>query len=399
MDGLASGSWLTRQRVSAVAAISGAIAVAMLLFLLIGGRGTLDPFGQPVGVDFTAFWHAGRLANAGDAARAWEPAALNAAVRATHGTSFAIAWLYPPPFLLVAAPLASLPYVPALIAWQALSLALIAVTLRAILPDRRATLVALASPITPMVLAHGQTAFLTAALLSSGLHLLNKRPVAAGSLFGALIYKPQFAVLLAPALLLGRNWKTIAAAIVSTVALAAFSFVLWGFASWEAFATSLRLSQVYMEQGAVGFHKSASLFSAARMWGASVTLGYAVQAIGLAAALALIWRLRAAEPALLAAGLCAATALSTPYLLDYDMATVAVGGAFLYAVGARTGFRPYERSILAYIWAVPWFSRDAAALTGLPLAQLSMIFLAALAWRRSGIKASPSRRSRGASAR
>src|SRR5256885_666021 len=83
---------------------------ATLLFLWFGRSGTVDYFGQPVGSDFTAFWNAGRLANAGEASRAWNHAALNASIQATHGTSYEAAWLYPPVFLLVMALLATMPY-------------------------------------------------------------------------------------------------------------------------------------------------------------------------------------------------------------------------------------------------------------------------------------------------
>ena len=112
---LSSGVWLTARRVRAIATISGVLGAAMIAFLALAGEGTLDPFGQPIGTDFSAFWHAGRIVNGGNPAAAWDPDTLNAAVRATHvGSDFATAWVYPPVFLLAAAPLAELPYLPAL---------------------------------------------------------------------------------------------------------------------------------------------------------------------------------------------------------------------------------------------------------------------------------------------
>ena len=58
---------------------------------------------------------------------------------------------------------------------------------------------------------------------------------------------------------------------------------------------------------------------------------YLLQAMGAAAGMALLWRLRAASPFVLCAVACAAIALSTPYLLDYDMTVVGLGAVFLYA--------------------------------------------------------------------
>ncbi|MEO5773187.1 MAG: glycosyltransferase family 87 protein [Sphingomicrobium sp.] len=392
---LASGEWLNRERVTIVAATSAAIGAAMLAYLFATAHHGVDRFGQPIGTDFSVFWNAGYLANQGRAADAWNPEILNATAHVTHGANVGdSAWLYPPPFLFVASPLAALPYVLALVLWQLFSLAIIAVALSAILRSRRAVLVALASPIVPTVLGHGQNALLTASLLSGGLLLLRRSPALAGSAVGALVYKPQLGLLIGPLLLVTRSWLALLAAALVASALIAGSLLFWGIESWHAFVASLKFGRLFMEQGSVGFHKSASLFAMARQWGASVRLGYAVQVVGLATAFWLIWRLRNSEPAIRAAGVCAAVALSTPYFLDYEMAVVGVGAAFLYAHGQATGFRPYERSLLALIWIAPWFSRPAAEYLAAPVSQIAVIGLAVLI----ALRASPSRHSRATSA-
>ncbi|MEA3057410.1 MAG: hypothetical protein QOF34_225 [Sphingomonadales bacterium] len=382
MEILASGSWVTRERVKAIATVSAAAGVAMLLFLWLAGHGTIDFFGQPIGSDFTAFWNAGRLANIGEAPQAWNPDALNASVRSTHGVTYPTAWLYPPVFLLVAAPLAAMPYLAALLLWQTLSLGAIALTLNAILKDRRAMMIALASPLTPMVLAHGQNAFLTAALLGAGLVALDRRPRTAGSLLAGLVYKPQLGLVVAPLLIMTKRWRALAWGALTGIALIGLSLLLWGVSSWIAFANSLAISRMYMEQGAIGFYKSASLFAMARQWGAPVALGYGLQAAGLLAALWILFRARNASTNIRAAGVCAAAALSTPYLIDYDMAVVGLGAVFLYAEARRSAFAPYERSALAIIWIAPWFSRPAAQYLTIPLGPLAMLLLAWLTVRR-----------------
>jgi hypothetical protein len=380
---LESGSWLSRERVTRVALISVAAGAAMLLFLWFGRSGTVDYFGQPVGSDFTAFWNAGRLANAGEASHAWNHATLNASIQATHGKSYEAAWLYPPVFLLVMALLAAMPYLPALLIWQGFSLAAIGLTLQRILQNRRDTLVALASPLTPLVLAHGQNSFLTAGLLGGGLIHLKERPKLAGCLLGGLVYKPQLALVLLPLLLLTRSWRALIAATLVAVALVLISTTIWGLDSWSAFAASLHMGREYMEQGTAGFYKSPSLFSMARLWGGSVEVGYAAQLVGILMALLLVWRSAGEKANLRAVGVCAAVALSTPYLFDYDMAVVGVGGAFLFAEGRNRGFLPFERSILAFVWIAPWVSRPAAQYLALPLGPAAMLLLAWLAWRRA----------------
>ena len=384
MSRLATGEWLTRERVTAMATAS-AIGGAVLLFgLLAGARGTVDAFGRPLGTDFSVFWNAGHLANGGHPVSAWNPHLLNAAARATHGPGVpASAWLYPPVFMFVAAALARLPYLPALFAWQSLSLLLAAAVLSAVLKDRRAVLVALASPLSALVLGQGQNAFMTMALLGFGLLLLDRKPLRGGACLGALVYKPQLALMLAPMLLFGRHWRPIAGAAFTAALLVILSALAWGPESWRAFFASLHFGRTFMEQGMVPFWKSAGLFAMARQWGAGVHFAYAVQAMGTLAGLWLVWRLRAAEPLLRNAATCAAIALSTPYLLDYDMTVVGLGAAFLYRAAASGGFRDYERSALALIWVAPWFSRPAAEYLTLPLGPIATALLAVMAVQRA----------------
>jgi len=109
-----------------------------------------------------------------------------------------------------------------------------------------------------------------------------------------------------------------------------------------------------------------------------------VQALGFMAGLLIIFATRKSSPNLRNAAVCVAATLSTPYLLDYDMALAGFGAAFLYAEGVRSGFLSYEKSILAFIWIAPWFARPASLYLWLPLGAIAMTLLAAMIARRSG---------------
>jgi Glycosyltransferase family 87 len=385
MGRLTTGAWLTRERVTIVAAASAIGGAILVIGLMLSAHGTVDAFGRPLGTDFSVFWNAGRMALHGQAGDAWNPDLLNAAARHVHQQAVpASAWLYPPVFLFVACALAMLPYVAALLAWQLVSFALATVVARLVLKDKRAILVALASPLTAMVLAHGQNSFLTLFLLGGGLLFLDGNPYAAGTLLGALIYKPQLALMLAPMLLFGRDWRIIAAAILAALVLAGASALVWGPESWRAFFVSLHFGRTCMEQGLVPFWKSAGLFAMARQWGANIEFAYLVQALGAAAALALLSQSRDALPNVRNAAACAAIALSTPYLLDYDMIIVGLGGAFLYReAAAGDQFLPGERNALAFIWFAPWFARPAAQFLTLPFGPIATLLLAWMACRRT----------------
>ena len=160
--------------------------------------------------------------------------------------------------------------------------------------------------------------------------------------------------------------------------LIALSLLTLGGDVWHAFADSLKFTQtVVLEQGDTGWEKIQSVFSAARMWGATVHTAYAVQiALGLvlAASIAWLWQSDAAFE-LKAAALATGSLLATPYVLDYDLVVLAVAIAYFTRHGLKYGFGSFEISLLAAAWIVPLLSRGVAGLTGIPLGLLVLLAL------------------------
>jgi hypothetical protein len=384
---LRSGDWLTADRVRAAATVSLVLTGLAMLYLLATAHGTLDAWGRPLGTDFSNVWTAGQMALDGRAPAAWDWAAhyqVQQAVHADPRVPF-YGWHYPPPFLLLAALLAALPYLAALFLWQAASLWGAVKVCRALLPGRTAFLATLGAPVVLVCLTHGHNGFLTAALLGGGLLLLDRRPLLAGLLFGCLIYKPQLALVVPLLLLAGGHWRAIAGACASAALLVGATLAVWGWPVWQAFLDSLPLTrEIVIEQGETGWHKIQSPFALARMWGGPVPLAYAVQgAATLAAMAAVLWLSRAARPHLRGAAVCAAALLATPYVLDYDLVVLGLGAAFLVADGLERGFLPWEKSLLALVWIAPLLARPLAEATLLPLGQVTIVAVLALAMRRS----------------
>ncbi len=384
---LRSGDWLTADRIRAVALVSLALGGLSLLYLVATSHGTLDAWGRPLGTDFSNVWTAGQMALNGRAPEAWDWTAHYLVQQAAHSDSNVpfYGWHYPPPFLLLAALLASVPYLAALFLWQAASLWAVVKSWRAILPGRNALLAGLAAPVVLVCLTHGHNGFLTAALLGGGLLLLDRRPLLAGLLFGCLIYKPQFALVVPLLLLAGLHVRAIAAACASAALLVGATLAIWGWPVWQAFLGSLPLTrQIVIEQGETGWHKIQSPFAWARMWGGDAPFAYAVQAAATVAAMgAVVWLARAARPNLRNAAVCAAAMLSTPYVLDYDLVVLGLGAAFLAADAVERGWLPWEKSLLALVWVAPMVSRTLAEAALIPLGQASIVILLALAVRRT----------------
>ena len=393
-QGLKSGEWLTPARARGYSMILlGFCLVAMVGWIALSD-GLIDRNGKPIGTDFSSFYAAGSLALEGHAADAYQPAAHYAREQSFFGqTTPYYSWNYPPVFLLIAAPLALLPYAFALALFQVASLALYFVVIAAILAPARAQdrviarnwlPVAAAFPAVFINLGHGQNGFLTAGLLGAALVTL-EQPALSGLCIGLLCYKPQFALVIPVALLAAGRWRVITSAALTVVALIALSWFLFGADSWTGFAASTEMSRkVLLEQGSVGFEKLQSAFAAVRLWGGSVPLSYATQ--GLVSALAVLatawgWRM-SNDRALKAALLVSATALTSPHLLDYDLVMLGPALAFLALAIRDDGARDYDKSLMALIWITPLLTRSVAGVVGIPLGLFATLALFALIVRR-----------------
>ena len=96
-------------------------------------------------------------------------------------------------------------------------------------------LLALAFPAVLINVGHGQNGFLTAALLGGALVVLDRRPIVAGILFGLLVYKPQYGLMLPLVLAVSGRWKCFAAAAATVVLLTIVTTLTFGASVWHAF--------------------------------------------------------------------------------------------------------------------------------------------------------------------
>jgi hypothetical protein len=390
---LASGDWLTGERIRGYSLILIALGVAGIGYLALTAQGLNDFLGRPLGTDFANIYAAGKYVLEGRPEAPFVPDLQHAMERRLFGPATPFyGWHYPPPFLIVAALLALMPYIVSLIVWQAATLALYLWSVLAIFAgqgkeDRGLILLAaLAFPAVFVNITHGHNGFLTAALIGGGLLLLERRSLLSGILFGCLCYKPQFGILIPLALAAGGHWRSFVAAAATVVVLVVASWLAFGGAAWAAFYESLAFTRVVvLEEGGTGFHKIQSLFAALRAWRAPIWLAYTAQALlmlALAAAIIAMWR-RPGPLAPKAAALIAGALLATPYVLDYDLVVAAPAIAFFVAHGLARGFLPYEKTALAAIFIAPLVTRAVAEHTTLPIGLLSLLTLFLLAWRRA----------------
>ncbi len=401
-DAIRTGEWLTASRIRGYATIMLVLGAAMLVWLAATADGISDWKGRPLGTDFSNVYAAGKWVLEGRPEAPFDPALQHEMEKRIFGaqTPF-FGWHYPPVFLGIAALLASMPYLPALFVWQAVTLALYLWSMRAILsrvPAERPAgarmrtstwlLPALAFPAVFINFGHGHNGFLSAALLGGGLMLLERRPQVAGVLFGLLCYKPQLGMMIPVALAAGSRWRAFVSAALAVVVLALLSYLVFGSGAWIAFRESLEFTRtVVLEQGGTGFHKIQSPFAAFRLIGAPLEVAYAAQAAAIctvAVLLFILWGSAAAFP-LKATALLSGALIATPYVLDYDLMVMAPAIAFFAAHGLRHGFHDYEKTVLAFAWAAPLFTRMLAELLLLPVGLIALLLLFGIALRRAAI--------------
>lgn len=201
----------------------------------------------------------------------------------------------------------------------------------------------------------GENSFLTAALFAGAILSLRSRPILAGVLFGLLIYKPQFGLLIPIALLAGERRQTFFAAAATCVAFSAVATALLGVGLWQAFFDHLGIALRAIDEGRKPWEKLPTAFVFLRMLGAPDLMAVVAQGVTTFAAAALVLHVwRRCGPTLLAgAVLVAATLVALPYLLDSEMAVLAVPLAILASDMARRGSLPWERATLFAIYVTP----------------------------------------------
>jgi hypothetical protein len=383
---LRDAEWLHPRRARAWRNILLAVTTLTALVWVALSRGGRDLTGKALGTDFLSFYAASRLALSGHPSQAYNVAAHHAAEAAVFGRDLGYAaFFYPPLFLLVCAPLAVLPYLPALVLWLTATGAAFCASLRGWFDRSFGWSTVAAFPAVFSTIGHGQNAFLSAALMGAGALGIESRPILAGVAFGLLAFKPHLGLLLPLALIAGGRWKTFAAASATVIAFAGASLAAFGPDAWRGFLANSGLARATLEQGLVEPGKMVSVFAAVRVLGGPTPLAYAAQgACLLATAAGLVWALRRRPRSRAEAPLIVlASLLASPFLLDYDLAILAFPLAWLAREGLMSGFRPWEKTVLLAAYVLPLFARSLAMQAHLPLAPLALGALFVLVLRRT----------------
>ena len=367
-----------------------AFCVANLVWLttaLLTGSWLWDETGRLISTDFLNVYAAGKFALSGAPVSAYDWPTHKAMEIQVLGYDFKgyYGWHYPPFYLFIAAALAMLPYAVAHAGWSAVSYLPFVAAVRASTGNNTGYLLALSAPALVANVLVGQNGFLTAALVGFTLVFLEKRPVLAGVCLGFLTYKPHFGILFPIALAAAGHWRAFFAAGVTAILLALASIAAYGLDPWLAFVRWLPVtSQAFLSEGRAEIEKMQSVFALLRTVGAPEWMAWGAQIVlsgAIAAAIWVIWKSRAHAYELKAAALGAGILLATPYIYLYDMVTITIPIAFLFAIGLTRGFLRYElRAIAVVMLLIAIFP-----FVKLPVGLAASLILAALILRRVAV--------------
>jgi arabinofuranan 3-O-arabinosyltransferase len=343
-----------RWRLLAYGYTLAAFYAVLLFYLFTHGLWLLDSRGFPVYHDFNRFWVAGLHALHGESASSYAPAVV-AEVEKYSGPYAIIS--YPPIFSMFLVPFAMLPFVPAFLVWEAVTLFGYIAVVYCIVKRQPAIALTLASPFTFCNVVSGQDGFLTGFLIGASLLLLERQPVLAGVFIGCLAYKPHFGILFPVALVAASRWRAFASAAATVVFLVVASAVAFGVDGWVKFPL------VLLSEGSETMSADAAsrwgfllqtVYGLTRILHAGAPLAWLLQGattVAVGFVVWMIWR-SSVRYSLKAATLSAAVLMASPYAFVYDMAAIAIPVAFLASDQIRHGLLRGEQTTLLAVFVI-----------------------------------------------
>ena len=339
--------------------------LAWLLFLpyVMTAHGHLDFARHALGRDFVNLWTASHLEFTSHRLDIFDPPKFLEWERRLFDRRLPFHfWSYPPPALLLAAPLAPFPYFTALGIWSLAGVLLLAPAAHVFTGARLGeTLLLAASPAVAVNIALGQNGAVTGCLILCGVALWDRRPRVAGALLGLLAFKPQLPVLLPLAALARPRPGLILAAAVSALTVIAASTLAFGLDAWRGFlGPTLKVQSIMLTRGRGPFMwMMPGVYMSVRALGGAAPLAAVAQVPFTLIGAVLTWlAYRSERPAALKGGvLILATLIATPQAFNYDL-VAAAGPALLLLRDASI----WRRVAGVALWILPVLLLAAQAL-------------------------------------
>ena len=342
-----------------------------------GGR---DQKAHMLGRDFVNVWQGAKLAGEGKISSLYTVSDYMAAIHKSFGDDYPQHnFSYPPHLVCIILVFGLMPYFPALALWTAAGFAAIGTALRKWAKQSWAVVaLAVLSPASVANVVSGQNGAFTGACFLGGLYLCEGAPIPAGVLFGLLTVKPHLGILIPFVLLLRRNWKCIASAGATVLAMAGFSLLLWGVTPWKDYIDNVIPYQAtLLSAGQAFYHRMTPgvFFDLANIIPEWAKLIHALIALPVAAAALWAVRKEGITPRTVLI-LSIATMIVVPYGFNYDM--VAIAGALAIYLATLPEEYSFVHLLYGLLWTLPLAVYEIKRLPEAPIC--SAVLLASFTW-------------------
>jgi alpha-1,2-mannosyltransferase len=364
------GDWasplLSIDRIRA-AAILMAIGLWGVYAYALSNPGLRDRFDNLKGTDFVLWYTLGDFGRTGGVADLYRgPQLLEerqfALVPESKGDFFVC--LYPPQMTALFAPLAHLPYLPALLIWSAIGVGVYAICIIAVVrtcPGLRpfAGTVALCAAAYPAFfeqIGHGQCAILSLACVTVAYLALNAGwPIIAGMAIGALTFKPTLAATCIAVFASAGEWRMLIGVAIGAGLQYGGATLIYGVDVMKAYARALiELGEAVQQQTPKPFNMHClRIFWSYIVPDERIARGlYYASAVGV---LFLAWRAwqRNTDVGLKFAAVLLATVLISPHLYVYDLLILAPALLILADRAIRINPPPVPGFYVALCYALP----------------------------------------------
>ena len=370
----------------ALAALFGIYGWAMVVATGSGHDGVIGIRFNALGADWVIFLAAARAFFTGELAHIYNQAWITQATNSQFADWLSVPlphplFPYPPLYLLLVLPFATLPVGWSLLLSQSAQFLALAWALKKLAPGKPYLFFLIGAFLCPAASYNvlcGSNAVLVTALIVSGVSLLETRPLLAGVLMGVVIFKPQFFPLLPLALIAAGQRRALIGMTASVLALVLFSAVLFGPSLWlDWMNVYLHPQQVAGVNGTDWGHSwDDSVSTTVSLLGAPHWLATTAQGLGIAIAMAVTWcAFRSRHRQRLAILLCAAL-LASPHVSNYDLLFLGIA-ALAYIRTLPENARPLALLLPMTAWAASIYNPPRLTSAGLitPLVLLGLIWL------------------------
>lgn len=369
---------------AATALVFSYIALLGAMWWAQGHPWFIEPTGLPAPQDFIIFRVAATMALEGRAAEAYQLPLFAMELEALVGQPgpFLLNWPYPPSLTLILVPFALLPYGVAFIAWVVATGGCLAAVMWTSPALRQGIVFVFAAPASLAVVAKGQNSFLSAALMTGFLVMMDRKPWVSGVFLGLLTYKPHLGAVIPLLLIVMRRWDIILPATATALAFAGLSMVALGPAIWVDFLWSVFAVADNFMTPETALPAMQTVYASAAMMMGKVPAGLLHAITLIAATLAVIRVLRAGpDPGTRAAAIIAVSLLAPPYAFQHDGILLVVAGAFLLGTPSDRPWR-WEAALVTGAVLLPGLTLFMSWGPPGPLAAITILLLA---MRRAGL--------------